>query len=335
MTEDGDTVLEQLSNIEFNPASAVKIITAYCALKTFGPNHRFTTSVLLNGELNRETGVLEGDVYVQGADPAFKREDAMSLCQSLSAAGVKQIEGKLCVSPGFSYNCDSDSSRSARSLLKVWRNMGGARVTARTSATVAQIPPSAESVVEYDSEPLRDTLKDMLCFSRNHVAEQMGRSLGGVHRLEELVSQATGTNPAAFKLASACGLGKNRVKPRDMMLVLKALRTELQINELDFKDIFPVAGIDRGTLDERFTTGSERGSVVAKTGTLPGTDGGASALVGMFRCQKEDLYFVIFCWRGNVVSFRHQQDELIRRLQAARGGPKPYAYGLAVPPDGV
>jgi D-alanyl-D-alanine carboxypeptidase/D-alanyl-D-alanine-endopeptidase (penicillin-binding protein 4) len=212
---------------------------------------------------------------------------------------------------------------------------GGARITAVSCATVPEIPQSATSLVEYKSEPLRDTLKEMLCFSLNHVAEQLGRTVGGVHKLEEIVAQDTGTAPGAIKLASASGLGKNRVKPRDMMLVLKALRTELQTNEMDFKDIFPVAGIDRGTLDERFTSEPERGSVVAKTGTLPGTDGGSSALVGMFRSQKEDLYFVIFCWKGSVVGFRHQQDELIRKLQAQRGGPKPYEYGLAAPSGGV
>lgn len=241
MTEEGNTVLDQLSDVEFNPASAVKIITAYAALKILGPDHRFTTNVLLDGELNKETGVLDGDVYVQGNDPDFKRQDAMSMCQSLSEAGVKHIEGRLLVSPSFSYNCDSDSTRSARSLLKVWRKMGGSRVTARYGATIAQIPPSAESVIEFQSEPLRETLKEMLCFSLNRVAEQLGRSLGGVHRLEEIVSQESGTNSGALKLASASGLGKNRVKPRDMMLVLKALRTELLADNLDFKDIFPVA----------------------------------------------------------------------------------------------
>jgi D-alanyl-D-alanine carboxypeptidase/D-alanyl-D-alanine-endopeptidase (penicillin-binding protein 4) len=336
MTEGGDVVLDQLSNKEFNPASAVKIITAYGALKTFGPNYRFSTNVLTNGELDKETGVVDGDVYVQGVDPNFEHQDAMSLCQALSDAGVKQIKGRLLVSPGFSYNSDPDSSRSARSLLRVWRYMGGgAHITALSSATVTDIPESVTSLVEYKSEPLRDTLKEMLCFSLNHVAEQLGRTVGGVHKLEEIVTQDAGTSPGAIKLASASGLGKNRVKPRDMMLVLKALRTELQTNEMDFKDIFPVAGIDRGTLDERFTAQPERGSVVAKTGTLPGTDGGASALVGMFRSQREDLYFVIFCWKGSVVGFRHQQDELIRKLQAQRGGPKPFDYGLAVPADGV
>jgi len=68
----------------------------------------------------------------------------MSLCQSLSEAGVKQIAGKLFVSAGFSYGCDADPGRSARSLLRVWRNMGASRVTAHASASVAQqIPESA------------------------------------------------------------------------------------------------------------------------------------------------------------------------------------------------
>ena len=38
----------------------------------------------------------------------------------------------------------------------------------------------------------------------------------------------------------------------------------------------PVAGVDPGTLEDRYTDALTRGSVVAKTGTLISTDGGAS-----------------------------------------------------------
>jgi len=169
-------------------------------------------------------------------------------------------------------------------------------------------------------------LKEMLSYSQNNVAEQIGRSVGGISKMEDLVTREAGLAPGSLKLSSASGLGKGRVKPKDMMLVLKGLRNELKKQGLDLQDICPVAGIDHGTLDERFKTPAERGSVVGKTGTLPGTDGGTSSLVGMFRAQKEDYYFVIFCWRGDVVSFRHQQDELIRKLQSTRGGPKPFEY---------
>ena len=110
------------------------------------------------------------------------------------------------------------------------------------------------------------------------------------------------------------------------MQVLKALETELDRYNMDFQNIMPVAGIDNGTLEKRFTGESEKGSVVAKTGTLTTTDGGVSALVGVMRSQKEDLYFVIFGWHGGVQSMRKNQDVLIRQLQEARGGPRAFDY---------
>jgi D-alanyl-D-alanine carboxypeptidase/D-alanyl-D-alanine-endopeptidase (penicillin-binding protein 4) len=329
MTEEGQTVMDQLSDVEFNPASAVKIITAYAALKKFGTDHRFNTDLLLDGNLNEETGVFTGDVYVQGADPDFERADAESLGQALLDKGVKQINGRLVVAPGFSYRANPDALSSARSLISILhKKHAGERVIVKHGAAVGLAPENTEKLTSLQSEPLYETLKQVLSFSINSKAEQIGRSVGGVHKLEELVEKEVGLPSGALKLASASGLGRSRVKPKDMMLILKSLRTELLASGKDFQDIFPVAGIDRGTLDERFTSSAERGSVVAKTGTLPGTDGGTSALVGMFRSQKEDSYFVIFCWQGSVVAFRHKQDELIRHLQLKQGGPKPFDYKL-------
>ena len=44
-TQDGKAVMESYSNTAFNPASNVKVATAYAVLKTFGPNFRFRTDV--------------------------------------------------------------------------------------------------------------------------------------------------------------------------------------------------------------------------------------------------------------------------------------------------
>ena len=330
ITEDGQTVLDNLSDVEFNPASVAKLVTAYGAIRTFGLEHRFSTKVLTDGKLDESSGILNGNIYVEGIDPDFDRMDAQSLCQDILDAGVKRVNGKLIVSNTFSYGSATDPLWSARSLSRVWTSSRrySPHIAIRNGASVGEIPESAQPICEYKSEPLRQTLKEMLSFSQNNVAEQLGRCAGGIQKLEEIVSKEAGLDPGSLKLSTASGLGRNRVTPRDMMLVLKSLRSELKRNGLDLQDICPVAGVDRGTLDERFTEPTERGSVVAKTGTLPGTDGGASALAGMFRSQKDDVYFVIFCWRGSVTAFRQKQDELIRRLQAARGGPKPFDYWL-------
>lgn len=328
LTESGETLVDRLSSMEFNPASAIKIITTYGALTTFGPDHRFTTDLYLDGTMDSGTGIFKGDLYLKGCDPDFEHKDAAELARGLSEAGIKQIDGKLIVEPNFSYRSSPNALASANSLLKIWR---GHKVSVRNGAAVGKVSDTAQSAGQFESEPLRDTLKRMMSYSLNGVAEQIGRTVGGVRRLEEIVSREAGLNPGTLKLASASGLGKSRVKPRDMMLILKSLRTRLQSAGMDYQDIFPVAGIDRGTMDERFTAPTERGSVVAKTGTLPGTDGGTSALVGMFRSQQEDCYFVIFCWKGSVSSFRQQQDNMIRQLQAQRGGPKPFEYNKMQP----
>jgi len=116
------------------------------------------------------------------------------------------------------------------------------------------------------------------------------------------------------------------VTPRAMMKILRGLRNELQRYRLTPADILPVAGIDPGTLEDRFT-GAWQGSVIAKTGTLVRTNGGASSLVGQMRTASgEVLLFVIMNEHGNVLRFRSNQDLLVMQVQNSRGGPKPFDY---------
>src|SRR6266852_5217656 len=48
---DGSTVAAQAVDDKFNPASSIKLATALAALKTFGPEHRFLTSVWASGKI--------------------------------------------------------------------------------------------------------------------------------------------------------------------------------------------------------------------------------------------------------------------------------------------
>ena len=67
--------------------------------------------------------------------------------------------------------------------------------------------------------------------------------------------------------------------------------------------------------------------MIAKTGTLVRTDGGASALVGQMRTANgEVLLFVIFNQQGSVSRFRDNQDYLVMLIQNSRGGPKAFEY---------
>ena len=111
------------------------------------------------------------------------------------------------------------------------------------------------------------------------------------------------------------------------MKIYRALFAELQRYRLTPSSIMPVAGIDPGTLEDRFTGLPWRGSVIAKTGTLIRTDGGASSLVGQMRTANgETLLFVIMNQRGSVSRFRENQDYLVMLVQNTRGGPKAFEY---------
>jgi D-alanyl-D-alanine carboxypeptidase len=177
------------------------------------------------------------------------------------------------------------------------------------------------------SSKLVDILKVLLCYSNNFMAERIGEALGGPESVRQQLISALGLAPDELKIASLSGLGVNRASPRVMMKIFRALRAELQKSGLTPAAIMPVAGIDPGTLEDRFTGLAWRGSVIAKTGTLLRTDGGASSLVGQMRAANgEVLLFVIMNQRGSVWRFRENQDYLVMLVQNTRGGPKAFEY---------
>jgi len=192
---------------------------------------------------------------------------------------------------------------------------------------VGQAPPGARPLLAHRSSKLVDVLKVLLCYSNNFMAERIGEQLGGPDAVSAALVTRLQLNSAEVFMSSTSGLGVNRVTPRAMMKILRALRHELSRNKLLLSDILPVAGIDPGTLEDRYTNPEERGSVIAKTGTLIRTDGGASSLVGQMKTRSGSIVlFVILNQRGNVVYFRRNQDDIVAAIQNSLGGPAPFEY---------
>jgi len=192
---------------------------------------------------------------------------------------------------------------------------------------VGPVAPGAKLLLTHNSSKLTDVLKVLLCYSNNFMAERIGDSLGGAPSVNRQLITLIGIPENEIQLSSVSGLGVNRVTPRAMMKIFRALRNELQLNKLTPADIMPVAGVDPGTLEDRFTGPAWEGTVIAKTGTLVRTDGGASSLVGQMKTVRGDvLLFVIMNQRGSVLRFRQNQDLLIMQVQNSRGGPKSFGY---------
>ncbi|HEX8708365.1 MAG TPA: D-alanyl-D-alanine carboxypeptidase [Pyrinomonadaceae bacterium] len=348
---DGKIVMEQAADQAFNPASAVKLGTALTALRTFGVDHRFSTAVWTDGIFDSATGTITGDLIVSGRDPSFGYEHAIMIARELNRQGIRVVTGDLIVAPGFTMNYDwsaqhsgdrfydtLDMTRRPALATRIWledRAAVGDTASLQSTPSVAvmgavyvdPVPAKARTLLIHRSSTLVDILKVLLCYSNNFMAERIGDNLGGAGGVQRFLTQALELKAGEIKLASTSGLGVNRVTPRAMMKIFRELRVELAKHNLSPSDIMPVAGVDPGTLQKRYTLDPFRGSVIAKTGTLIRTDGGASALVGQMRTRSgQTLLFVIFNQRGNVLRFRQAQDALVAQVQNSYGGPAPFEY---------
>jgi serine-type D-Ala-D-Ala carboxypeptidase/endopeptidase (penicillin-binding protein 4) len=350
-TLDGKVVSAQNENEQFNPASTLKLATALVALRTLGPEHRFATGVWTDGVLDKATGALTGNLYISGRDPSFHYEHGVLLARELNKLGIKQVTGDLIVAPGFTMNFSASAQRSGERLydtldstlryaeaMRAWnyeRTLLNDKASLETvpslavmgEVVVAPVAPTAKLLLTQRSSKLVDILKVLLCYSNNFMAERIGEALGGPESVRQRLTTELGLGPDEIRFASLSGLGVNRISPRVMMKIYRELRVELKKHGLTPAAIMPVAGIDPGTLEDRFNGLPWRGSVIAKTGTLIRTDGGASSLVGQMRTAKgEVLLFVIMNQRGSVWRFRENQDYLVMLVQNSRGGPKAFDY---------
>lgn len=349
-TLSGSVVVESASNTPFNPASNVKIATTYAVLKTFGPNYRFRTDVWTDGSYEEATGTIHGNLYISGRDPVFGYEHAVLLAGELNRMGIRNVQGDLVVTDNFSLNYSTSPQRSSQALLntldagkrsasatRVWENYlinsgklnktGGTPSVAFTGSVYVQpMPSSAKMLFSLESAPMREIVKAMMCYSNNFVAERLGDMVGGPFAVARIVQQNIGAQPAEFSIQTSSGLGINRVTPAAMMKLLRELRSYLAKYRMTFADIMPVAGMDRGTLENRFDTDFSSGSVIGKTGTLGSTDGGVSALAGEINTRSGTLLFVIFNQHGSVARFRSFQNNYISLIQGQLGGAAPISY---------
>jgi len=79
-----------------NPASLAKLATTWAALEQLGPAWTWHTPVWLNGRLQPDSGVLEGDLVIKGTgDPKLVLERLWLLLRQVQALGVREIRGHI------------------------------------------------------------------------------------------------------------------------------------------------------------------------------------------------------------------------------------------------
>ena len=83
-----------LPNAAMPCASVTKVFTTLYALDHLGPDHRFTTRIVVTGPV--QDGTVQGDLILfGGGDPTLTSDDLASMAAALAAKGVRGVTGRF------------------------------------------------------------------------------------------------------------------------------------------------------------------------------------------------------------------------------------------------
>ena len=314
-------------NLPASGASLTKIATTLAAVETWPLDHRFATRFYSTGEV--KNGVLEGDLIIEGeGDPLFVWEEAIAVGNGLDQLGIRQVKGDLIITGQFAMNFQTDPLK-AGELLKIgldqskWSKETQKAFQSLPSGTQApqvkilgmvrasQIrPENARLLLRHQSLTLTELLRQMNIYSNNVMSEMLAELLGGPAAVDAINTKITGVGAEEIQLINGSGLGvENRLSPRAVIEILKALDRKLANQPIKVADLFPVGGCDiKGTMKWRAIPKG----VMIKTGTLAQV----SALAGEIPTQERGkVWFVIMnAGSGNIEGFRNQQDRVLQAL---------------------
>jgi D-alanyl-D-alanine carboxypeptidase len=306
-TLDGKRTLAALNeDVTFNPASLIKLATSLVALKKLGATYRFQTRVLLEDEADSK-GARRGRLYVQGNDPTFGDAGANLIGKELRARGIEQLS-EVIVSPEFYFNFSNSPEESAGRLAKVLK-LGNPKASV-ASETGGQL------LTVVNSNPLSDILLYMNARSSNFIADKIGALIGGATGVREFLVDELKLHADYLTISTVSGREHNRMTPRELLTVIRALIEEARRQGLEPSDIMPVASDDAGTLRRRLAGTGLEGAVVAKTGTLTAeVDGGMASLAGIVYTQDQGpIIFAILDQGNRIWDNRQLEDQLLAEV---------------------
>lgn len=310
---DGRRVLASLNpDVTFNPASLLKLATSLVALRKLGADYRFQTSVLLERRDGKAT------LYINGSDPTFGDAGAALIGKELHTRGIERL-GEVIVSPEFCFNFSNSPEESAGRLAKVLK-LGNPKTSVSDELT-------GQPLVVVNSNPLSDVLLYMNARSSNFIAEKIGALIGGAQGVRQFLVDDLKLPAGEVAIETVSGREHNRLTPRSLLTVIRALIEEARRQNLELSDIMPVASDDAGTLRRRLAGTGLEGAVVAKTGTLTQeVDGGMASLAGIVYTQDQGPILFAIMDQGNRISDNRQlEDQLLAEVVTSQAKPQTVA----------
>ncbi len=219
--DSGDTIFAVAPHDPLAPASNVKLLTSAAALHVLGPDFRFRTWVMSEGDV--VDGVLEGDLVVYGSgDPGIsdrfyssKDEVFQRLADQLEAAGIHTVAGDLVADASYFDGPLRDADWDRRDLnehftagisaLSYNENVVSFRIRPGEPGApplVETVPPHSALVVENTAETVTGQARPRLAILRDDPLEPV-RIVGRMRvDARDVWRQMTVAVPADFVAAS-------------------------------------------------------------------------------------------------------------------------------------
>ncbi|MDY0403113.1 D-alanyl-D-alanine carboxypeptidase/D-alanyl-D-alanine-endopeptidase [Sulfurovum sp.] len=133
------------------PASVIKVATAYGALLKLGFDYRWPTEFYLNGYLR--SGKLEGDLVIKGyGDPSLSSKDLPDIVAQIKQSGIRQINGDVIIDRSYFDVGDKDSAHFDNYPYSAYNAMPDAMMFNERTTTVG-ITPRNRSVYKEIEDP--------------------------------------------------------------------------------------------------------------------------------------------------------------------------------------
>lgn len=320
------------ANLPMVPASNTKIYTTSAAFGLLGQDHAFRTRVFYTG--TRNGGAITGNLILLGEHDITWQSDVFGsgnadnalevIAQKVKDAGITSVSGSVIGQGAMIYNKSSTGTDHAALSATATMNSAaalqfraeliaiGVTVSGGSSGSTGFSSPgnnfllatyrSDESLDSETGQPL-DLAEACIALnkgSHNAMADYLMRHIGyiqtGVDTYDAGAAQtiswlqtAVGINTTGIILRDGSGLDNtNKVSARQTVQLIRHMND----NYPRWVETLPIAGVD-GTLAGRMT-GTLRGKVFAKTGTLPSS--GSVALSGIIQhpIDNQRYFFSIF-----------------------------------------
>jgi serine-type D-Ala-D-Ala carboxypeptidase/endopeptidase (penicillin-binding protein 4) len=144
--------------VAMNPASVMKLVTAYAALELLGPAYRWKTLVFLDGPLRN--GVLEGNAIFKGyGDPKLDQEAFWMLLRALRGKGVREIRGDVVLDRSHFEGTARDPGRFDGDPFRPYNVLPDALLVNFKSLRFSFLAEPAEAMVRLAVDPRPPTLE--------------------------------------------------------------------------------------------------------------------------------------------------------------------------------